>query len=285
MPVIFRIAIALLRTSRKELSMLDFEGVLRFFRVQLPKRFLDDEKAVETLFSTARSIKITHKKLAEYQKMFDNRKADNLKASNPELHWEQKYNIAMKRILHLEAENDFIAGHLAREEHRAAKVEQQLQEKFQEEQTKLIETAHTLNRCEQQIIELADENKIFEIESRKVKDTCREEMERQESEIGKLKVIVEEYKVVTSRLSSTVDQQKTKLAGMSPVSGNSPNADSSSESKEYRLEVQLAKCKLDLVESQCKVQELEHKLSESQRELKMMKERSWISRLTKKSDG
>ena len=41
--------ISLLQTSRKDLLALDFEGVLKYFRVQLPKKYRSDESARELL--------------------------------------------------------------------------------------------------------------------------------------------------------------------------------------------------------------------------------------------
>lgn len=46
---IFQVAIALLMLSKEELLQLDFEGVLKHFRVQLPKKYRTDEAAKQLL--------------------------------------------------------------------------------------------------------------------------------------------------------------------------------------------------------------------------------------------
>jgi len=43
------VALALLKVSRKDLLALDFEGILKYFRVQLPKRFRTEEATSELM--------------------------------------------------------------------------------------------------------------------------------------------------------------------------------------------------------------------------------------------
>ena len=56
MDTIFQVAVALLTISKKELMALDFEGVLKYFRVSLPKKFQNEENG-KLLLRTAVSIK------------------------------------------------------------------------------------------------------------------------------------------------------------------------------------------------------------------------------------
>ena len=46
---VFNVALALLKVSRKDLLALDFEGILKYFRVQLPKRFRTEEATSELM--------------------------------------------------------------------------------------------------------------------------------------------------------------------------------------------------------------------------------------------
>ena len=55
--------------SRKDLLALDFEGVLKYFRVQLPKRFRTEE-ATKELIQTAVGLKVSSKKLKKYEKEY-----------------------------------------------------------------------------------------------------------------------------------------------------------------------------------------------------------------------
>uniref|UniRef100_T1K3Q9 Rab-GAP TBC domain-containing protein n=1 Tax=Tetranychus urticae TaxID=32264 RepID=T1K3Q9_TETUR len=75
METIFQVAIALLLLSRKELLLLDFEGVLKHFRVHLPKRYRVEENA-RILLQTAVNVKI--KKLTKYEKDYQATKANRV---------------------------------------------------------------------------------------------------------------------------------------------------------------------------------------------------------------
>ena len=64
-----KITLLLFQISRKDLLALDFEGVLKYFRVQLPKRFRTEEAAKE-LIQTAVGLKVSSKKLKKYEKEY-----------------------------------------------------------------------------------------------------------------------------------------------------------------------------------------------------------------------
>ena len=55
--IIFRVALALLHCCRQELLTLDFEGVLKYFRVQLPKKYRSNEQTA-LLIETTVTIKV-----------------------------------------------------------------------------------------------------------------------------------------------------------------------------------------------------------------------------------
>merc|ERR1712071_471813 len=103
----------------------------------------------------------------------------------------------------------------------------------------------------------------------------------------------DEYREIVHNLSA--EMERLKLENKS-VKNNTVNGEFLAKSDEFKndgeedvmstsdkLEVELAKCKLDLVESQCKVQELEHSLGENVREMNGLKNRSWLSRFNSTS--
>ena len=50
-----------LQISRKDLLALDFEGVLKYFRVQLPKRYRSEENAKELMHTAVKfKVRLTH---------------------------------------------------------------------------------------------------------------------------------------------------------------------------------------------------------------------------------
>ena len=64
MDTIFQVALALLSLSKKDLLALDFEGVLKYFRVSLPKKFRTEENGKHLLrTAVAIKIKVSHIRL------------------------------------------------------------------------------------------------------------------------------------------------------------------------------------------------------------------------------
>lgn len=55
--MVFKIALGLLLCCRKELLTLDFEGILKYFRVQLPKKYRNDDQT-KLLIETAIQTKV-----------------------------------------------------------------------------------------------------------------------------------------------------------------------------------------------------------------------------------
>ena len=102
MESVFRVAMALLTVSRKELLAMDFEGILKYFRIALPKKFRTED-AVKQLFSVANSVKV--KRLDKYRREFI-----AIKASESEeaivSRLEKENNRLLREKLRLDAEND-----------------------------------------------------------------------------------------------------------------------------------------------------------------------------------
>lgn len=55
--IIFKVALSLLKLSRKELLAMDFEGALNYFRITLPKLYRNVD-ACKELINTALNIKV-----------------------------------------------------------------------------------------------------------------------------------------------------------------------------------------------------------------------------------
>lgn len=69
MDTLFQVALALLGKSKKDLMQLDFEGILKYFRVTLPKKCRAEEVSRQ-IVKHACSIKV--KRLIKYQQDFEN---------------------------------------------------------------------------------------------------------------------------------------------------------------------------------------------------------------------
>uniref|UniRef100_A0A8C1M7B6 RAB GTPase activating protein 1-like n=1 Tax=Cyprinus carpio TaxID=7962 RepID=A0A8C1M7B6_CYPCA len=80
--IIFNVALALLKTSKEDLLQADFEGALKFFRVQLPKRYRAAENA-QRLMEQACNIKVPTKKLKKFEKEYQSLKESQLQQEDP----------------------------------------------------------------------------------------------------------------------------------------------------------------------------------------------------------
>ena len=72
--VIYRLSLAMLRTWRRDLLALDFEGVLRFFRVHLPRQFLHEASVISLIYAADQEkvpVKKEQKLRQEWEKAQD----------------------------------------------------------------------------------------------------------------------------------------------------------------------------------------------------------------------
>ncbi|KAG5681968.1 hypothetical protein PVAND_011367 [Polypedilum vanderplanki] len=85
---LFQVAFALLSVCRKELLSKDFESILKYIRVQLPKKFRS-EAQVSKLIKIASECKI--KKLKKYEEEYNTHKEDNEKLEKMLAQYQLKY--------------------------------------------------------------------------------------------------------------------------------------------------------------------------------------------------
>ncbi|XP_063394182.1 rab GTPase-activating protein 1-like [Cydia fagiglandana] len=98
---LFQVALALLTRSRRDLLQHDFEGVLKYFRVTLPKKCRSEE-ATSHVIKLACSIKVPQRRLQKYQQEYEkfvkeaadkekfNDELERLKTTNSQLQKEKE---------------------------------------------------------------------------------------------------------------------------------------------------------------------------------------------------
>ncbi len=64
--LLLKVALGLLTMAKKDLLALNFEGILKYFRVQLPKRYRNEVAARQLMKLTTSSFKL--RKLKKYEK-------------------------------------------------------------------------------------------------------------------------------------------------------------------------------------------------------------------------
>lgn len=299
--VIFNVALALLKTSKDDLIQTDFEGALKFFRVPVPKRYRSEENA-KKLMELACSMKISQKKLKKFEKEYHTIREQQEQQEAPIERYERENRRLQEANMRLEQENDDLAHELVSSKIALRKDLDNAEEKADALNKELLLT-------KQKLVDSEDEKRRLEEESAQLKEMCRRELDKSESEIKKNGSIIGEYKQICSQLSERLEKQQTanrgelekirsKVEGCEKCSslfnkegrvraavttapaGGSEETDEEKEGLKNQLremELELAQTKLQLVEAECKIQDLEHHLGLALNEVQAAK-KTWFNR-------
>uniref|UniRef100_A0A8C4QH45 Rab GTPase-activating protein 1 n=1 Tax=Eptatretus burgeri TaxID=7764 RepID=A0A8C4QH45_EPTBU len=281
--VLFSVALALLKTSKEDLLQADFEGALKFFRVQLPKRYRSDENA-RKLMELACSLKITQKKLRKYEKEYQTIREQQAQQEDPLARFERENRRLQEANLRLEQENDDLAHELV-----TSKIS--LRNDLDNAEDRADTLTKELVSSRQRLGEAEEEKKLLEVEAVQLKEMCRRELDKAEAEKKKSCSIISDYKQICSQLSVRLEKQqaankedvehiRAKIAEcprckqlfgadghLNLVVGEDDSSERNLDQEKETLQVQLremelelAQTKLKLVEAECHIQDLEHQL-------------------------
>lgn len=289
---LFQVAVALLMMSKKDLLALDFEGILKHFRVSLPKKYRTEESA-RFLLQTAVGVKL--KKLKKYKKDYVAYKEQQKQQEDPVDGLKRENKRLLESNMHLEQENDDLAQELITTRMQLKKELEIAEEKIEN----LSKELHTSKCC---LSELEDEKKRLDVEVTQLKGMCRRELQRAETEITRNTHIISEYKQICCQLNSRFEKEQQvsnevieKLRAqmkscenccktldvsrpmkakcpMDTVDVGTHNSKSDNSQDQIReLELELAQTKLALVEAECKNQDVNHQLNVALTELQSVK--------------
>ncbi|XP_073331859.1 rab GTPase-activating protein 1-like isoform X1 [Pagrus major] len=299
--IIFNVALALLKTSKEDLLQADFEGALKFFRVQLPKRYRAAENA-RRLMEQACNIKVPTKKLKKFEKEYQTLRESQLQQEDPIDRYQRENRRLQEASMRLEQENDDLAHELVTSKIALRNDLDQAEDKADVLNKELLST-------KQRLVETEEEKRRQEEETAQLKEVFRRELEKAELEIKKTTAIIAEYKQICSQLSTRLEKQqaatkeeldivRSKVMGcehcrdlfstLGTLQASSPGRDKTStepldEEKDglkeqlRTLELELAQTKLQLVEAKCRIQELEHQRGVLMNEIQAAKN-SWLSK-------
>ncbi|XP_061189022.1 rab GTPase-activating protein 1-like isoform X2 [Saccostrea echinata] len=296
--IIFNVAIALLKMSRKDLLALDFEGILKYFRVHMPKKYRTEEAARE-LMAAAVNAKVTSKKLKKYEKEYITMKEQEMQQEDPIERMERENKRLLEDNMRLEQENDDLAHELVDSKLTLKSELDEVQDQNKEMKTDLAKSKKLLKDTQ-------EEKQRLEVETQQVKEMCRKELDRLESENSRNTVIVADYKQICTQLSERLEKQQTahreelsriktlvkscetcsKMFDadgkvnlpepkLDPEKLNPKLVDLQQQIRE--LELELAQTKLALVESECKTQDLTHSLNAAVSEIQASKN-TWFTK-------
>ncbi|XP_075038257.1 rab GTPase-activating protein 1-like isoform X3 [Mixophyes fleayi] len=296
--IIFQVALALLKTSKEDLLQADFEGALKFFRVQLPKRYRAEENA-RRLMEQACNIKVPTKKLKKYEREYLAMKESQLQKEDPIERYKRENRRLQETSMRLEQENDDLAHELVTSKIALRNDLDQAEDKAEVLNKELLLT-------KQRLIEAEEEKRKQEEETAQLKEVFRKQLEKAEQEIKKTTAIIAEYKQICSQLSTRLEKQQTasreeleivkakvmscsncseifSKEGSAQGSSNKPGDRGEDDEKDSlmkhlrEMELELAQTKLQLVEAKCKIQELEHQRGALLNEIQAAKN-SWFSK-------
>uniref|UniRef100_A0A8C2UGJ9 Rab GTPase-activating protein 1-like n=1 Tax=Coturnix japonica TaxID=93934 RepID=A0A8C2UGJ9_COTJA len=297
MNVIFHVALALLKTSKEDLLQADFEGALKFFRVQLPKRYRAEENA-RRLMEQACNIKVRQSKLKKYEREYQTMRESQLQQEDPMDRYKRENRRLQEASMRLEQENDDLAHELV-----TSKIA--LRNDLDQAEDKADVLNKELLLTKQRLVETEEEKRKQEEETAQLKEVFRKQLEKAESEIKKTTAIIADYKQICSQLSTRLEKQQTaskdelegkvmackhcseifskegtlKLPALSlDNKGLEIDDEKDALKKQLReMELELAQTKLQLVEAKCKIQELEHQRGALMNEIQAAKN-SWFSK-------
>ncbi|XP_077000303.1 rab GTPase-activating protein 1 isoform X4 [Tamandua tetradactyla] len=310
--VIFNVALGLLKTSKDDLLLTDFEGALKFFRVQLPKRYRSEENA-KKLMELACNMKISQKKLKKYEKEYHTMREQQAQQEDPIERFERENRRLQEANMRLEQENDDLAHELVTSKIALRKdLDNAPGIKSGSLTWQAEEKADALNKellmTKQKLIDAEEEKRRLEEESAQLKEMCRRELDKAESEIKKNSSIISDYKQICSQLSERLEKQQTankveiekirqkvddcehcreffnKEGRVKGISSTKEVLDEDTDEEKEMLknqlremELELAQTKLQLVEAECKIQDLEHHLGLALNEVQAAK-KTWFNR-------
>uniref|UniRef100_A0A3B3RFU2 Rab GTPase-activating protein 1-like n=1 Tax=Paramormyrops kingsleyae TaxID=1676925 RepID=A0A3B3RFU2_9TELE len=284
----------------EDLLQADFEGALKFFRVQLPKRYRAAENA-RRLMEQACNIKVPTKKLKKFEKEYQSLRETQLQQEDPIDRYQRENRRLQEASMRLEQENDDLAHELVTSKIALRNDLDQAEDKADVLNKELLNT-------KQRLVETEEQKKKHEEETAQLKEVFRRELEKAESEIKKTTAIIAEYKQICSQLSTRLEKQqavtkeeldivKSKVMAcercrevfskegplqVPAVSKDNRDSDLDEEKDSLKaqlreMELELAQTKLQLVEAKCRIQELEHQRGVLMNEIQAAKN-SWFSK-------
>merc|ERR1719228_1535566 len=192
---IFQVSIALLMMVRKELLAQDFEGIMKYFRVNIPKRLRSEEHA-KTLMKTVVGIKI--KNLSKYEKDWRRKKEAERLAEDPVTRFARENKKLLADSMRLEQKNDKLAQQLLTKQ-----IGMRTDMDRLEDMNSSLEKELTVGKRE--LEEALGERALLGEEAEQLKLVLKRELDRMEAELRTKDAIISDYKNITQILQGKLD--------------------------------------------------------------------------------
>jgi len=245
------------------------------------------------LIDTAVKCKISQKKLARYEKEYMQvRDVLNL-GEDKTVRIERENKKLMQSNMRLEIENDDLANELNTQTNTLETQLQKIMSHAENQRIDLETAVNDLRKEREKNTELQNDFHQIKQENVKVKEMYRSDSTSLQEEIKKKNSIISDYKLIVSQLSKRIEevqrnsQKKVAEEDNCDVTNNSGDRDDNQQKLHMKkqiekLEIQLAQTKLQLVQSQCNTQKIQHELSATQKQLEAHKN-NWFHKTFVKS--
>ncbi|KAH8853977.1 Rab GTPase-activating protein 1 [Schistosoma japonicum] len=232
---IFRVSLALLQLARRDLLGLDFEGVLKYLRVTMPKKYLTQD-ANEELLSIALSAKVTTSKLQKYAKEWIAKRAQEKFTESPLHVMECQLALLRREVARLEHENESLASGLLTSKTSMHKQVDRLEDKAEILTRELFASRQDFQNALEEKAHL--ENEVLQ-----VKKMFRSALEENSAELERHRHIFTCYQTIIKELNNYLLK----------INENLPN-DSSSINGQYKHDPVFLDLTFDLIQqaSHCK---------------------------------
>ncbi|XP_073988097.1 rab GTPase-activating protein 1-like [Rhodnius prolixus] len=247
---LFQVALALLTMCKKDLMQLDFESILKYFRVTLPKKCRNEDVA-KNLMKFACSIKM--KKLKKYEQEFIELKEAQESAD----HYSNELEKMKSELTRSEEEKK-------RLEEQLTQVKDMLKREVQKAENDNVKNAAIINGY---------------------KEVCQRLDREQQSSRASLNHLLG---VISGCGRCSKMEAPTLINGTTDAAKNQEIGSSRTSSQEARLlhrvtelELELAQAKLAQVEAECRNQDLSHKLGATLAEMQASRNVAWPPWLSK----
>lgn len=220
--VLFSVALSLLKASQRDLLALDFEGVLKYFRVNLPKKYRNEQNFRELLqIWLSLNSKISDKNLKKMEKKYLLIKEAEALREDPSLRFEKEYKRVTQLNRRLEQENDDLANEYIDAKIGLTKQLEELKEDYEivksellkyktDYQNSLNETNDTNKRLKIELDQIKQlwrkDNQKFESQIEQIKQFRSDESLKYEKEIERNNHIINDYKQICNTLSNKVEK-------------------------------------------------------------------------------
>lgn len=201
--VVFQVALALLKNSKKELLALDFEGILKYFRINLPKKYMVESNR-KNLMNIAYSFKIPKKRLQKYKQEYYAMKEEMEMKEDPIVRMQRENQRLVEENLRLERENDSLAYEIVT-------TQVSMQEVITDREGKLNILTKEAEKHRKHLMEGEEEIGRLKIEEARVKDMWRGSMNTADEEKAKQARIIDDYKKILTRLEARNEKFKKDM--------------------------------------------------------------------------